>query len=1305
MSSDAAPDARRERIADVLSSCSDRLNAGGTIDIPSILAEHADLLPELQLALEAIDRAPVRSRDRLELEALGSHRIVREIGRGGMGIVYEAVDLSLGRRVALKILPGSKTMDPSRRERFLREARAAARLHHTRIVPVFEVGEAEGILFYAMQHIAGCGLDRVIRELRYLGLNARPSVPEGQPAADRDGAAASIARKLVRRGSERFLHSAHHHAAARIGSEIADALSHAHGQGILHRDVKPSNVILDADGSAWLVDFGLAKSEMETASLTQSGDVVGTVAYMPPERLRGEGDHRGDVYSLGATLYEMLALRPAFEESDRHRLYKKILAEDPPPLSRVAPAVPRVLETIVQKAMAREPSRRYPTAAALRDDLDRFLRGEPIQARPTRTLERSLLWCRRNPIVSSLGGAIVLLLSVLLAIATFSARRLSEQLYEAELSRAQARRASGQPGRRFETLAAIERAARIRPSDALRDEAIAALSLADVREIATPSSPVSVGAAKVFDSDLERYATLDPQRGRMVIRRVLTGEELQSLGDPQVRETPRVFSPDGLSLASSFDQGGKRFFRLRSLAAGEILLERETHPRHAAYAFGEAGVLLACGEPDGSIALLDLASRAVRRTFRPRVPAQWIGIAQSTRRLLSFGPPGEVVEVFDLEGDRALDALEVPTGVYTATLSADGRLLATGPFGGTIHLWRTDTAEHYRALTGHLGGGVLVAFSPSGGLLASTSWDGTLRLWDPWNGDLLLTKSIAGGTPRWSRDGARLLLEATDRVPLLGVDAGAERRVLRSLDAPESVGGGGSQFHSGSRLLLTSWGLWDVARDEELKVRALHRSLLDALFHPDGRSVVVTRPSGVFRCAIELTSERESDVLRLGAAEVIATLPPGTGSVAFDGSGRTLAAVEPSSTVVVLNWDGPQAKRVLGAHPGADHLSVSADGALLASGTYNRGHGVKVWDLRSGQLLQELDAETGAHGYFDPRGRWLAVVTPSEYRFRRLGRSGSEAWAMEHVHRRKVAAPVLGPFAWTPDGAAAAVEDALGEVLLLDPATGRHLGRLESSQRRPVLHLEFSADTRFLAAWCANASVELWDLRRIRDGLQRLGLDLEPPSLAPFTLDSAVGASRPLRVEVSEEPAADAEAALDSLRNPRQLASVALALQRRGEWNAAIQRYAQALKLEPDSAGALNNLAWALIVAPEELRDPQRALVLSERAVKAGGEHRASLNTLGAAQFRAGNPRAAIDTLLRGARLGAGVTAWDGFFIAMSLKALGFDSLARDYFAGAVRWIDRHPELTKDEARELESLRREAAKVLAEEKASPAAPR
>ncbi|MBI2826141.1 MAG: serine/threonine protein kinase [Planctomycetia bacterium] len=370
--------------------------------------------------------------------SLGDFRILREIGRGGMGVVYEAEQLSLGRRVAVKVLPFAAALDGARLRRFKNEAQAAAQLHHTNIVPVYAVGCDRGVHFYAMQLIEGRSLANVIQELRGDGQEplgsrgadgaedtdpwpANAHAPSAEPAAAAEALAAQSTASGRHSGTlaqisheRKTSRSAFHTTVARWGIQAAEALEHAHQMGVIHRDVKPANVLVDAQSKIWIADFGLAQFHAE-AGLTATGNMAGTIRYMSPEQASGERvvlDHRTDIYSLGVTLYELLTGRPAFDDSDRRVLARHIAAEEPRAPRAIDKTIPADLETIVLKAMAKAAADRYDTAQALADDLQRFLDQQPIRARRPTPIERVVKWSRRHrPVVAS--GVLLLLLAAL----------------------------------------------------------------------------------------------------------------------------------------------------------------------------------------------------------------------------------------------------------------------------------------------------------------------------------------------------------------------------------------------------------------------------------------------------------------------------------------------------------------------------------------------------------------------------------------------------------------------------------------------------------------------------------------------------------------------------------------------------------------------------------------------------------------------------------------------------------------------------------------------------------------------------
>src|SRR4051794_36171065 len=312
---------------------------------------------------------------------LGDYRIRREVGRGSMGVVYEAEQVSLGRRVALKVLPFASALDPRQRQRFLIEAQAAAQLHHPHIVPVFGAGCDRGVDFYAMQFVDGRSLAEIVGAMhRHLEVpgphhddkgagpldaaapadSAAPTVTLIRAPANRADALPGSGPVLGGGGSGKPARP-DYRAIARLGIQAAEALDHAHSLGVVHRDIKPANLMVDSKGELWITDFGLARFQGD-ASLTRSGDLVGTLRYMSPEQAlarRGVVDQRTDIYALGLTLYELLTLRPAFDGRDHHELLRQIAMDEPISPRRLNKAVPRDLETVIMKAISKEPSNRY----------------------------------------------------------------------------------------------------------------------------------------------------------------------------------------------------------------------------------------------------------------------------------------------------------------------------------------------------------------------------------------------------------------------------------------------------------------------------------------------------------------------------------------------------------------------------------------------------------------------------------------------------------------------------------------------------------------------------------------------------------------------------------------------------------------------------------------------------------------------------------------------------------------------------------------------------------------------------------
>jgi serine/threonine protein kinase len=441
-------------LADLVEQLTARLQNGEEIDLEAVAAAHPDraeelgrLLPALRILGDLRSSAISGSQSRksplwqpaVVEGVLGDYRIIREIGRGGMGVVYEAQQISLRRRVALKVLPFAAMLDPRQLQRFQNEAQAAACLHHRNIVPVYAVGCERGVHYYAMQYIEGQSLDGLIRQFRQDDRQA-----EGPATSSEHGAVASpaeatpalaaLSTKRSNRDSSRF------RTVAQLGLQAAEALDYAHQQGIVHRDVKPANLLVDMHGTLWITDFGLARCQGESG-LTHTGDLLGTLRYMSPEQARGNPglvDLRTDVYGLGATLYELLTLQPAFTAKDRQRLLQQITSDEPCLPRRLNKSLPVELETIVLKTLAKAPHERYTSAQELADDLRRFLDDKPIRARRPNLIEKAQRWTRRHH--GLIAAGIVVLLTALAAL-WIGNTRLARQRDVSEQRRRQAREA------------------------------------------------------------------------------------------------------------------------------------------------------------------------------------------------------------------------------------------------------------------------------------------------------------------------------------------------------------------------------------------------------------------------------------------------------------------------------------------------------------------------------------------------------------------------------------------------------------------------------------------------------------------------------------------------------------------------------------------------------------------------------------------------------------------------------------------------------------------------------------------------
>jgi serine/threonine protein kinase/WD40 repeat protein len=860
-------------------------------------------------------------------QQLGEYRILREIGHGGMGVVYEAVQESLGRHVALKVLPLHGLLNPTQRERFRREAKAAARLHHTNIVPVFGIGEDNGIHYYAMQFIQGQGLDVVLEDVRRMrggpeapgpaatlshcvargllsgqfpGAAADGSAPgldtaatPGEPTAGqarpreladtRDGSAAPAIGGGS--GLSNLTETQYFRSVAQLGVQVAEALAYAHKQGILHRDIKPSNLLLDTAGTVWITDFGLAKAD-DSDDLTHTGDLVGTLRFMAPERFEGRCDVRSEVYGVGVTLYEMATLRPAFAAADRLALLEQVRNGVPARPSRCDPRIPRDLETIILKALARDPDQRYASAEALAEDLRRFLADRPIRARRTPWPERTWRWCRRNPAVAGLTAAVAGLLvcvavgALLIAVWAVKAKDERERAdraerqalesgmnaYMAALSRARAARFSRRMGQRYDALQAVAEAAPIArrlslPEERiqeLRNEAIACMALPDLRVAKEWDGWPAGSFSLAFDGALERYARLDRQ-GNVSIRRVADDREIRRVTSVGGERWP-VLSPDGRYLAVTMNG---------PIQVWDLATQKPVKLRHApdcGFVFSPDSRQFVTADAAGAIGVYELPSGRRLRRLEPGPLPHCLAFHPTQRKVAVAHPNG--VQVRDLETGKVLASFPHVRDAYPWTAwHPDGKTLATVGGDWIIRLWDVATRKEIVRLEGAKGGGFGITFNHGGDLLASFSWEGLLRLWDPRTGKQLLS-TVANGMSalRFSPDDRLLAARISGRkLQLLEVAVGREYRTLvrdpvlsSGLYDATAVSGDGRLLAAGMR---DGFGLWDLRSGKPLAfVRQLWTP--GVLFEAEG-ALLTYGNNGLLRWPIKL-DPASAGILRVG---------------------------------------------------------------------------------------------------------------------------------------------------------------------------------------------------------------------------------------------------------------------------------------------------------------------------------------------------------------------------------------------------------------------------------------------------------
>ncbi len=727
----------------------------------------------------------------------GNYELLEELGHGGMGVVYKAREFTPERMVALKVIRAGELADAEDVRRFHREADEAARLDHAHIVPVYEVGEHGGLHFFTMKLVEGGSLSHHLERYQ----------------SDAKGA-------------------------ARLVATAARAVHYAHQRQLLHRDLKPGNILLDASGQPQIADFGLAK-RMGGAGEASQSQGVGTPEYMAPEQARGDAQltTAADVYALGGVLYVLLTGQPPFRGDSSWTTIKKVLTEEPAPPSKIRPGVPRDLETICLKCLQKEPSRRYGSAEALAEDLERWLRGEPIRARSVGAMERAAKWARRKPAAATAYGLLLAALVLgagggaatwlwLRAENALGDAKTAEGNAEAAQTRAEIAKGEAETANRGEQearhqltrLAYIDRinlsqrewdAGNLKRARALLDEAGGLLDELTPRllpekrpwdwgylnrrfhpELSVLEGYTSRVSSVAFSPDGGRLAYAGTG-GTVRLRDPTSGKQLAVLEGHTGEVECVAFSPDGGRLASG---GLDKTVRLWDVASGKQLAVMGGHMDVVtSVAFSPDGGRLASASWDETVRLWDAASGKQLVVLKGHTVPIETGHVYS----VAFSPDGgrlasggwnQIVYLWDAASGKQLAGLEGHTGcVNSVAFSPDGRRLASGSRDETVHLWDAASGKQLAVLEGHKGTVFSVAFSPDGGRLASAASEQTVRLWDAVSGKQLAVLEGHTGDVRsvaFGPDGGRLASGGGDGTVRLWDAVVGMRRAVSEMPIP-----------------------------------------------------------------------------------------------------------------------------------------------------------------------------------------------------------------------------------------------------------------------------------------------------------------------------------------------------------------------------------------------------------------------------------------------------------------------------------------------------------------------------------------
>lgn len=996
------------------------------------------------------------------LASFGDYELLEEIARGGMGVVYLARQISLDRLVALKMILGGHLANAAEMQRFRAEAQTAAQLQHPNIVAIHEVGEHAGQPFFSMDLVKGRNLAQLVRE---------GPLPSRQ--------------------------------AATYLKTIAEAVHYAHSQGVLHRDLKPSNILIDENDEPRVTDFGLAKRlndsqpSAQDPQLTQTGQLLGSPSYIPPEQAAGRKDGIGpasDGYSLGAILYHCLTGRPPFLAETLAQTLRMVAEQEPVSTRLLNAGVPRDLETICLKCLQKDPARRYATAGALADDLNRFLNNEPIRARPVNLLLKVHRWCVRNKPLAIAGTAILALLVVVAVESTVAAVRLKhlnresrEKLRDSLLAQANANRWSGRPGRRFASLEALGKAAEIRPGVDLRNEAIAAMSLVDVRSVKQWSVDHAQKSYLHFDYSFERYLRTHTN-GSVTVHRVKDDQELFAWAAGGSADAGFDFLPESGLLVAGLRSDGFAALKVYDPNQRTNLLEvTRSWIRKIGLSPDRRKLVVAWTPADNRSGAMDRSVITTYRTadwqeiitFEVRFLPYWCAFDSTGDRLAISSTGSRDLEIRSADTGKLIQLLKHSSGVRSLAWASDGKVIASTADDQSIYLWDLSKSPPQETRVANDAVVATVCFNPQGDLLITGDWTDSVKIWD-----VVTCKELL----RWPAsavdrtDGRWISCYATwKRAELFEISAAPECRTLRF----KPLHGGTSRiaYSPDGQLLVSTHAdgvrVWDANSCREITFVPIGPAE-QVQFSRTGRQLVVPSGQRVFRWAVDRLQKGETNAVAALPAQPSLHVPP-----AIDPQNRMVTVL--NNQAWITDEGSGLTERQITPGRGAYSAALSPDGRLCA--TWGLGSiVVEVCTVEDGVRRAELAAAPSPCLFFSPDGRWLVTGSSEEYVFWELS-----SWKAAHSISRGATGGTHGRVAFNSDGTMVGLSIGRGAVELFDTSTMTSLATFGPQEGSPVSWIAFSPDGTQLAISFQSPQIQLWNLPLVRQQLNALKLNWPSP--------------------------------------------------------------------------------------------------------------------------------------------------------------------------------------------------------------------